>query len=247
MFALLGVLGGAGHGHVSSGHHAGTAGHLASGHDGGGHVGASHTAGAHAGTAPAGAVHAGTAHGHAAAHVHAHTQSSQGQTPSEANAGGAWWSSIGGWTLSWLSPIAIAAAALWFGGVGLLAERAIGPFSLVIAVLAGLLGAFLVRSLMAAFVRSETPPLALTAEGALATVNATIRPGNPGEVIYTLEGLTRSSPARSLDGGTLVRGTNVAIVKTEGGFAWVAPIDFPEGTEELAGSGSEFENADTKS
>jgi hypothetical protein len=124
-----------------------------------------------------------------------------------------------------VSPLTIAAAALWFGGIGLLTEGALGALSLVLAIIAAVLGAFLIRSLMGALIRASTPPLESGAEGALATVNATIRPGDTGEVIYSLEGLTRSAPARSLDGTTIPRGVSVAIVKRDHGIAWVAPID----------------------
>ena len=128
-----------------------------------------------------------------------------------------------GWTLSWVSPLTIAAAALWFGAIGLLAGG--GVLGLILAIIAAVIGAMIVRSLLNAFVRASTPPLELTAEGAIATVNATIRPDAPGEVLYTLEGLHRSLPARSEDGQTIPRGTSVVITRREGGFAWVEPLD----------------------
>jgi hypothetical protein len=128
-----------------------------------------------------------------------------------------------GWTLSWLSPLTIAAAAVWFGGVGLISESS--PVALLFAIVAAIAGAALIRGLFNALVRASTPPLSLTAEGALATVNATIRPDAPGEVLYTLEGLHRSLPARSSDGATIPRGATVVITRREGGFAWVEPLD----------------------
>jgi hypothetical protein len=93
--------------------------------------------------------------------------------------------------------------------------------------------------------KSDTLPLMLTGEGALATVNATIRPGAPGEVIYTLEGLTRSAPARSLDNDTIPRGTSVAIVKRESGFAWVTPIDSLTEESRVATPGDGYGNAES--
>ncbi len=227
IFVVIGGLGGGGHGHAGA-HHVGSPTH--------GHVG--------------GPVHGhGTSQvpGHAVAHIdtHAHIHPSPGHA-AHLGARGVRFSSVAGWTLSWISPLTIAAAALWFGGVGLLAERALGSFGIILAAIAAVTGAFLIRSAMAAFMRADTPPLMLTGEGALATVNATIRPGAPGEVIYTLEGLTRSAPARSLDGQVIARGTSVAIVKSEAGFAWVAPID---GSEEDLGtliSGDGHENAELK-
>jgi hypothetical protein len=105
------------------------------------------------------------------------------------------------------------------------AEGVLGSLALLIAILAGIVGAGLVRALMAALIRSSAPPLQLGAEGALGTVNAAIRPDAPGEVIYTLEGLHRSIPAYSQDGKAIPRGTTVVILRRERGFAWVEPLD----------------------
>ena len=134
-----------------------------------------------------------------------------------------------GWTLSWLSPLTLAAGALWFGGAGLVAEglvpAASGTVAVPLAVVAAVLGAALVRAAMAAFVRASTPPLHGDAVGAVGTLSAPIRVDAPGEVIYTLEGLRCSAAARSVDGTPLPRGTNVVIVRRERGIAWVEPLD----------------------
>lgn len=132
-----------------------------------------------------------------------------------------------GWALSWLSPLTIAAAAVWFGGIGLIAEGS--RLGLLIAIVAAIVGAALIRGLFQAFVRAGTPPLQLSGDGAIGTVNAAIRADAPGEVIYTLEGLHRSVPARSTDGTSIPRGTAVVITRREGGFAWVEPLDPLEG------------------
>src|SRR5438132_7542927 len=54
-----------------------------------------------------------------------------------------------GWTLSWLSPLTLAAGALWFGGAGLLAEGLLPAgartVAVALAVVAAVLGAALVR------------------------------------------------------------------------------------------------------
>src|SRR5205085_1204313 len=114
-----------------------------------------------------------------------------------------------GWTLSWLSPLVLAAGALCFGGAGLLAEAllpaAARAAALPLAVVAAVLGAALVRAVMAAFVRAGTAPLRGDAIGALGTISAPIRVDAPGEVIYTLEGLRGSAAARSVDGRPLPR------------------------------------------
>src|SRR5437763_3126491 len=134
-----------------------------------------------------------------------------------------------GWTLSWLSPLTLAAGALWFGGAGLLAEgllpAAASTVAVLLAVVAAVLGAALVRAAMAAFVRASTPPLHGDAVGAVGTLSAPIRVDAPGEVLYTLEGLRCSVAARSVDGTPLPRGTTVVIVRREKGIAWVEPLD----------------------
>jgi membrane protein implicated in regulation of membrane protease activity len=133
-----------------------------------------------------------------------------------------------GWTLSWLSPLTLAAGALWFGGAGLLAEGllpAASTVAVLLAVVAAVLGAALVRAVMAAFVRASTPPLHGDAVGAVGTLSAPIRVDAPGEVLYTLEGLRCSAAARSVDGTPLPRGTTVVIVRREHGIAWVEPLD----------------------
>lgn len=202
LFAALGAMGGAHAGHVGAGHHFGAATHA--------HGGGTHAHGV-AGRSPGPHVRAGRGL-NAGAHAVGAT-------------GSGWASTLGGWILSWVSPLTVAAAALWFGGVGLITEEPLGAVALVVAILAAIAGAFIVRAVVGVLIRAGTPPLELTSEGALATVNATIRPDAAGEVIYTLEGLTRSAPARSLDGLTIPRGASVAIVRREAGMAWVAPID----------------------
>jgi len=190
----------------------------AHGHLGTGHVGAGH---AHLG----GHVHAGAGHGAGAHHAAGGTQHGVwAGTPARVSASF-------DWVLSWLSPLTVAAAALWFGGIGLIAGS--GVFALLVAILAAIAGAVLIRTMFNALVRASTPPLQLNAEGALATVNATIRPDAAGEVLYTLEGLHRSLPARSEDGRTIPRGTAVVITRREGGFAWVEPLDpLPDAQDE---------------
>ena len=238
LFAALGALGGGGHGHV----------HL--------HAGAGH-AHAQTGTRLGGKAHAhalpssqsnGSAHAHAlpgssqTAHAGAHGpsqaqgQAAHGSATRPVNTAGSHSATAAGraglaagWALSWLSPLTLAAAALWFGGVGIVGEniapRSLAGLLVVLAVVAALLGAAFVRALMAAFVRAGTPPLQGNAVGAVGTLNASIRSDGVGEVIYTLEGLRRSAPARSLDGATMPRGTPVVIVRRERGMAWVAPLD----------------------
>ena len=207
LLAMLGALAGVGNGHATQGH----------------------TAHGHAHAAPEhGGIHAdaGPTHHGGAGRAHAHSGNadrSAGHAPGQ-NGESNWMGVSALRALSWLNPLGLAAAALWFGGAGLIAEQYSGTLALAFAIVAAIVGAVIVRAVAAAFVRASTPALALTGEGAIATVNAPIRPGNAGEVIYTLEGLRRSCPARSLDGGTIPRGTEVVIVRRERGMAWVSPL-----------------------
>ncbi len=166
--------------------------------------------------AVAGAGHGHVGHGHHGHLQHGHVHHAGGNLHD-------WTGSIVWWTLSWLSPLTLAAALLWFGGAGLLAEST--PVAIPAALLAAIAAAWLVRTLMSSLANSSTAPLALTAEGAIGTVNATIRAGGTGEVIYTLEGLHRSMPARSVDGTSIPRGASVVITGSAGGIAWVEPLD----------------------
>jgi membrane protein implicated in regulation of membrane protease activity len=199
----------------------------------------------HAGHAHAHAGHlttSGTPHGHAlGAHApHGHTLGAHGPHGQAVKGSGlhgaTQMSTVShqlavalGWTLSWLSPLTLAAGALWFGGAGLLAEGLLPPaasaVAVPLAVVAAVLGAAFVRAAMAAFVRASTPPLHGDAVGAVGTLSAPIRADAPGEVIYALEGLRCSAAARSVDGAPLPRGTSVVIVRRERGIAWVEPLD----------------------
>jgi hypothetical protein len=135
------------------------------------------------------------------------------------------WQRAAGRVLPWLSPLSLSAWLAWFGGGGLIAALVAPPVALPAACLSGVLGAGLVRSMMTMLARAATQPLQGSAEGAIGTLNSPIRPDAAGEVIYTIEGLHRSAPARCMDGRPLPRGARVVIVRRERGIAWVLPLD----------------------
>ncbi len=211
---LLALIGGLA-GHVG-GH---TAGHLHVGHS------TPHLAAPHA--------HAALpdAHGHAVAPV----------APSAVTSPGSTMVSAFGWTLSWLSPLSIAAAVLWFGAGGMLADLAVPGISALIAVVAAVLGAGIVREVISAFARASSEPLSAGAVGAVGLLNARIQPGAMGEVVFDLEGLHRSAPARSNDGSPIPRGASVVIVRYEQGVAYVSALDPLSAINEFeqTGNGSE--------
>lgn len=182
--------------------------------------------------------HHGAAHA-TQAQLSAHGMAAPGHTSDTGHAGAvaahepAWAAVALGWALSWLSPLTLAGAALGFGGVGLIVWSFATALALPLAIVGAIAGAVAVRILITAFVRAETPALQARADGALGLINAPIRADCAGEVVYTLEGLTRSAPARTLDGTPLPRGARVVIVRRERGMAWVEalnPLDpFPDG------------------
>ena len=184
-------------------------------------LGAGHGVG-HGGASHAGHLHLHGGHAHAG-HTHTgHAHTGQGHTGGH-NAGTAVRGSMV-WALSWLSPLTLGGFALLFGGAGLLAGGS--AFALLIAVVAGLAGAFAIRALMDAFVRASVQPLSASAEGAIGEINATIQAGSNGRVSYTLEGLARNVIARAEDPtATIPRGTQVVITRREKGVAFVEFLD----------------------
>jgi hypothetical protein len=162
-------------------------------------------------TLPAGQAHVTTTHGHTEPAPQA-----TGQTPL---------ASVAGRALSWLSPLVVAMAVLWFGAGGLIADLAAPIAAGPVAIGAAIVGAALARLLMTAFARADTEPLSAAATGAIGVLNAAIRADGVGEVVYVLEGLHRSAAARSVDGAPLPRGTNVVIVRRDRGIAYVSPLD----------------------
>lgn len=161
-----------------------------------------------------------SAHAHAGAVSHAPGAHSELMT-----SGGSALSAMLGLTLSWLSPLVVVSGLLWFGAGGLIADLTLPWLSLPIALIAAVGGAALVRGLISAFIHSSATPLSAVAEGAIGELSVAVRPNAVGEVIYVLEGLHRSAPARSVDGAPLPRGTQVIIVRRERGVALVSPLD----------------------
>jgi hypothetical protein len=60
--------------------------------------------------------------------------------------------------------------------------------------------------------------------GMLGTLTMQIREGGVGEFIYSQAGTRRSCGARSEDGVSIPRGTEVVVMRYERGIAWVRPF-----------------------
>jgi len=201
----LGALHG-GHGaHGLNGHVAGGHGVLGDGSHGG--SGATHGGGGHGHALPQGA-HGGGAldHGERGAFHEGH--------------------------LSETSPFnlqTVTAFMAFFGGSGwvLYDSANQGPVvALVLATLAGLAGGgavfwFLVKVLVAG--QTFMDPDESRVEGMVAHVTIPIQNGHVGEIVFSREGVRRSEGARSATGAPIARGTEVVIVRYEGGLAYVEP------------------------
>jgi hypothetical protein len=59
----------------------------------------------------------------------------------------------------------------------------------------------------------------------LGTVTSNIRPSGTGEMIFSQAGARRAAPARSEDGLTIEKGTEVVVTRYERGIAYVRPWD----------------------
>lgn len=135
-------------------------------------------------------------------------------------------SSFGGWLGVLLTPGAIAVFLAWFGGIGYILTRhsALGRWlDLTIAILLGLVGAFLLGSFLRWLQSHEKPLDAADTDvtGMLGRVSSPIRATGVGEMIFVRDGSRRAIPARSEDGGEIPRDEEVVVTRYEKGIAFV--------------------------
>jgi membrane protein implicated in regulation of membrane protease activity len=118
----------------------------------------------------------------------------------------------------------------WFGGAGYLLHRYsifIAPLVLLLSVVSGLFGAALLWAILfkvliprERVLNSEDTEMT----GILAKVGDSIRGnGSIGEILFSQTGARRCSAARSDDGRTIERGTEVVVIRYERGIAYVRP------------------------
>jgi membrane protein implicated in regulation of membrane protease activity len=130
---------------------------------------------------------------------------------------------------SGISPVnfgTIAAFLAWFGGTGyLLTEYSPLLFltALAASIGSGLAGSALVFWFLVKLVRHEHPldPEDYRMIGVLGRISSRIRPGGTGEIIFSQEGVRRSTAARSEDGTEIPRGTEGVVTRYEKGIAYV--------------------------
>ena len=129
-----------------------------------------------------------------------------------------------------LNGFTITAFLCWFGGAGYLLHHYSGLMAPVVLLLAAISGTFGASLLWALLFKVLLPrERVLNTEdtemtGVLAQVSDSIRSGDGiGEILYVQTGARRSSAARSDDGRSIERGTEVVVIRYERGVAYVRP------------------------
>jgi hypothetical protein len=122
----------------------------------------------------------------------------------------------------------VLAFVAWFGGFGYLIRNGIGAaavISLVLAIAGGVAGAAFIWWILRKFKQAEQflDPKDYELPGTLAQVTSGIRVDGVGEIVYEQQGVRQVSAARSLDGRAIARGTDVVVLRTAGGVAFVQP------------------------
>ena len=129
--------------------------------------------------------------------------------------------------LSLLNPPTVAAFLTWFGGTGYLLTRysalRVG-LELTVAIVIGMIGGaiifvFLSRVLMSQ--EGNMDPADYEMIGVLGRLCVSIREGGTGEMIYSQAGTRRVCGARSEDGSSIPKGTEVVVTRYERGLAYV--------------------------
>ncbi len=147
-----------------------------------------------------------------------------------------------------ISPInlgTIAAFLAWFGGAGYLLTAYSSlwfVWGLGLSVLSGLLGASAVFWFLAKVLLGrdrDLNPADYHMTGVLGHVSSHIREGGTGEIIYSQEGTRRTCGARSEDGKSIPKGTEVLVCRYEKGIAFVRRWDELSESELLDTSCSE--------
>ena len=118
----------------------------------------------------------------------------------------------------------------WFGGAGYLLHRYsmfVAPLVLLVSIVSGVFGAALLWAILFKVLIPRERVLSsedTEMTGILAKVSDSIRSnGGIGEILFVQTGARRCSAARSDDGRTIERGTEVVVIRYERGIAYVRP------------------------
>jgi hypothetical protein len=132
-----------------------------------------------------------------------------------------------GSAVSPFNPPSLAAFLAWFGGTGYLLTRFSTVWvglGLLLSVVSGVVGGgiiffFLSRVLISN--EENMDPADYEMVGVLGRLCVSIREGGTGELLYSQMGTRRVCGARSEDGGTIAKGTEVVVTRYEKGIAYV--------------------------
>ena len=134
--------------------------------------------------------------------------------------------------LSALNGFTLPAFLCWFGGAGYLLHNyspLITSVVLLLAIFAGLLAASLLYAALFKFLLPRERVLSeedTRMDGVVARVSDTIRAnGGTGEILFTQLDTRRSAAARSESGVSIVRGTEVIVLRYVRGIAYVTPLE----------------------
>lgn len=117
----------------------------------------------------------------------------------------------------------------WFGGVGYLARHGLGWYSLLsiaVGLGGGLVGAAVIFWVLSTLIRGSDTELRASdyrLPGTLARVTSSIRAGGTGEIVYQQGGVRQVAAARSTSGEPIARETEVVVLRSERGVAFVEP------------------------
>ena len=161
-------------------------------------------------------------HGHIGHVPSVHGPAAGGHAPATHGAGGARGASI-----SPFNPPSIAAFLAWFGGTGYLLTRFSAiwvGFGLMLSVVAGIIGGGIIFLFLSKFLLAHEEyldPADFEMVGVLGKLSMPIREGGTGELIYSQMGTRRVCGARSEDGSSIPKGTDVVVMRYEKGIAYV--------------------------
>jgi len=132
-----------------------------------------------------------------------------------------------GASISPFNPPSIAAFLAWFGGTGYLLTRFSAiwvGFGLMLSVVAGIIGGGIIFLFLSKFLLAHEEyldPADFEMVGVLGKLSMPIREGGTGELIYSQMGTRRVCGARSEDGSSIPKGTDVVVMRYEKGIAYV--------------------------
>lgn len=120
------------------------------------------------------------------------------------------------------------AFSTWFGGTTYLLRNGAGLhviISIFAGIVAGAVGAFLILRMLQ-WVKGKETFLDARKErltGSIGRVTSPIRDGGVGEIVYEMNGVRQVSAARAPIGLSIIRGSEVIVLRREHGIAYVEP------------------------